>query len=136
MTKPAAALLAAEEFERVANTTRWSTRSLAVAKAIHVHGRKPVEAAKLHEMTADQARVIGRRFLAKAEALGKKKLTAEDFMQAVKPEGFAALEPFRKELQQLRRNRYTDDQLILFLSENGVQTTLATLDQFLPKANK
>lgn len=138
MTKTAAGSMAADEFERVANTCRWSIRSLNVAKALLVDGLSPADVAQAQTppMTPQQANVLKKRFQDKAIAESKKKVSAADFMQAVKPEGDIALEPFRRELVQLRKNGYTAEQLLRYLLENGIDISETALDQFLNKANK
>lgn len=137
MTKTAAGTMAADEFERVASTCRWSTRSLNVARALLVDGKTPAEAAQAQTpvMTPQQANVLKKRFQEKALAVDKKKVSAADFMKTVKPESDVALEPFRRELVQLRKNGYTNEQLLLYLVENGIDISEPALDQFLTKAN-
>lgn len=136
MSNSAAGLMAADEFDRVASTCRWSTRSLDVAKAQLVHGKTSAEAAEGNQMTANQAGVLKRRFQAKALAASQKKLSAADFMQAVKPEGDAVLDPFRRELAKLARSGYTTEQLRIYLAKNGISITEATLALYLTKAIK
>lgn len=135
MPKSAAETMAAEEFERVARgLRRWHSRSLEVVRALLVDGEAPSVVARQHNVTPQHAGVLRRRFEAKALEVSKKKVSAEDFMQAVKPGGDAALEPFRRELVQLRRSGYTNEQILLFLLENSIDTTESTLDQYLSKA--
>lgn len=130
-----AARMAADEFDRVASTCgRWHSKSLDVVRALLVEGKTPSEAAQAYDVTAQHAGVLLRRFKARASEVSKKKVSAEDFMQAVKPEGLATLEPFRRELIQLRSNGYTNEQLRLYLVENGIDTTTTNIDQFLTKA--
>lgn len=129
-----AAKMAADEFERVASTCSWGARSLDVVRALLVDGTAPSIVAEQFDVTTQHAGVLRRRFEAKALTMSKKKITAEDFMQIVKPEGDAALEPFRRELQTLRTNGYSNEQLRLYLLENGIDTTESKLEQFLTKA--
>lgn len=134
MTKTAARM-AADEFERVAGECkRWEPRSLNVVRALLVDGIAPSIVAQAFDVTPQHAGVLRRRFEARALEVGKKKVSAEDFMQAVKPEGDATLEPFRRELQKLRTNGYSNEQLRLYLVENGIDTTESKIEQFLTKA--
>lgn len=115
-------------FERIASKcSRWSERSLGVAKALIVEGVSLSEAAATHTMSPQQASVIRARFLARAE-----KIRVEEFMSREKPRlSTSILEPFSTQMQTLRDKGYTIDQIVAFLKENGVSTSPTTVQTFL-----
>lgn len=116
------------QFEQVASQCkRWSDRSLRVAKALIVEGVALSEAAVTHAMSPQQANVIRARFLAKAEDQHIK-----EFMRREKPKlASAALGPFAAQMQTLRDKGYTIEQIVGFLKESGVSTSLTTVRTFL-----
>ena len=138
MNNSVADKMAADEFDRVAKTCNWSTRSLNVVRSILVDGNKPVDVAREQDppMTYQQVYVLKKRFLDKALAINNKKITAQDFMRTVKPNTEIALEPFRRELQQLLKNGYSNDQLLLYLLKNGIDTSPEILNNFLSQKGK
>lgn len=128
--------ITADVFERVAAQCRWSTRSLGVARDLLVHGKNISEVAKSADMSVQQAGVLQRRFNAKVLLDEEMKVSARAFMQLQKPDGEAVLEPLKKELLLLHRKNYSPEQLLQFLSVNGIETSEPTLSSFLKKAIK
>lgn len=120
--------MSSAEFNHVAQTCkRWSDRSLSVARALLVDGLSLSEAAANHEMSSQQANVTRTRFLAKAE-----KQRVESFMAREKPKlSTALLEPFAEDMRTLRDKGYTMRQIVLFLREQGIETSVTTVRNFL-----
>lgn len=116
------------EFTRVAMIcNRWSERSLGVARALLVEGVPLSDAATAHEMSSQQANVIRSRFLAKAA-----KQRVDDFTAREKPKlAASALEPFEQDMRTLRDKGYTIRQIVSFLREQGIETSLTTVRTFL-----
>lgn len=120
--------MSSAEFNRVAATCkRWSERSLAVARLLLVDGLPLSEVAAQHEMSSQQANVTRSRFLAKAE-----KQRIESFMAREKPKLSATLfEPFDQDMRTLRDKGYTLKQIVAFLREQGIETSVTTVRNFL-----
>lgn len=116
------------EFSRVAaKCGRWSERNLGVVRSILVDGEPLTQAAAKHEMSKQQANVLRARFIAKA---GQERVEA--FMAREKPKlATTVLEPFRQDMQTLRDKGYTLAQIVAFLQESDVQTSVTTVRKFL-----
>ena len=85
------------------------------------------DAAAKHEMSKQQANVLRTRFLAKA---GQERIEA--FMAREKPKlSTTVLEPFKQDMQTLRDRGYTLAQIVAFLRESDVQTSVTTVRNFL-----
>ena len=108
-----------EEFQRVASGLRWSPKNLEATKALLVQGQSHREVAATHSMTPQTARTLQVRFMAKLRALRAMKISPEEYLSRV-----PALELFKPALLQLRRSGLTDEQLLDYLKQNDVQTTL------------
>lgn len=121
-------MMTTEQFARVASTcNNWSRRSLGVVRAILVDGISLNVAAATYEMSKQQANVVRSRFLAKAE-----KLRVDSFMAREKPKlATTALESFSADMRLLRDKGYTIKQIVTFLRENGVETSVTTVRTFL-----
>lgn len=119
-----------ELFERVSlQLRRWSDRSLGVAKALIVDGLPLSEAASKHDMSPQQANVIRTRFIEKAD-----KVRLQSFMEREKPKlPKLEFETFKPEIQTLHDKGYTVEQIIIFLAENNVIATAATIRNFLKR---
>lgn len=131
----AAGQITAAEFERVAKTlSKWSARSLSVARALLVNREKLSVVAAQYDMKPQQASVIRSRFSDKVTLAGIKRVSALEFMAVEKPVVEAALEPFKSELIKLHRNHYSTQQMVLYLSKNNFETDEKTLNNFLQKA--
>lgn len=127
--------LPAADYERVAKTlTKWSARSLSVARALLVDGEKLSVVAGQFNMKPQQASVIRSRFSDKVTLAGIKRISAQEFMAVEKPVVDAALEPFKSELLKLHRNHYSPQQMVHYLSQNNFETDEKTLTNFLHKA--
>lgn len=130
-------VLSAEEFEKVAKTcSRWSTRSLAVARALLVDGAKLGVVATEQDMKPQQASVIRSRFQDRVTLAGLKKVSASEFMANESPQTDAALTAFKTELLKLSRANYSTEQMLLYLAQNNFTTDEKTLADFLKKVNK
>lgn len=130
-------VLSAEEFEKVAQTcSRWSARSLDVARALLVDGVKLSVVAAKQEMKPQQASVIRSRFQDRATLAGLKKVSASEFMANESPQTDAALAAFKTELLKLSRANYSTEQMLLYLAQNNFTTDAKTLTDFLNKVNK
>lgn len=116
------------EFARVAATcSKWSERSLGVARALLVEGVPLSDVAAAHEMSRQQANVVRNRFMAKAE-----KQRVDAFMAREKPKLAATvLEPFDQDMRTLRNKGYTIRQIVAFLREQGIETSVTTVRNFL-----
>lgn len=116
------------EFARVAATcSKWSERSLGVARALLVEGVPLSDAAATHEMSSQQANVVRNRFIAKAE-----KRRIDEFMAREKPKLTATiLEPFSQDIRTLRDKGYTIRQIVAFLREQDIETSVTTVRNFL-----
>lgn len=116
------------EFTRVAATcSKWSERSLGVARALLVEGVPLSDAAATHEMSSQQANVVRNRFIAKAE-----KRRIDEFMAREKPKLTATiLEPFSQDIRTLRDKGYTIRQIVAFLREQDIETSVTTVRNFL-----
>lgn len=116
------------EFSRIAEKCRkWSERNLGVVRALLVEGDSMTDAAAKHEMSKQQANVLRTRFLAKA---GQERIEA--FMAREKPKlSTTVLEPFKQDMQTLRDRGYTLAQIVAFLRESDVQTSVTTVRNFL-----
>lgn len=78
-------------------------------------------------MSRQQAAVVRRRFLAKAE-----KVRMDSFMAREQPKlTAAALEPFAQDMRTLRDKGYTMPQIVAYLRENGVETSVTSVRNFL-----
>lgn len=125
---PAAQLMTEEEFSRIAaECSRWSDRSIGVARALLVDGVPLSDAATTHDMSKQQANVVRARFVDKAE---KKRIS--EFMAREKPKmTLALLEPYSQHMKTLRDKGYTFQQIVSFLAENGIETSVTTVRNFL-----
>ncbi|HCP6903051.1 hypothetical protein [Shigella flexneri] len=100
---------------------------MGVARALLVDGVPLSDAAAAHEMSRQQANVVRNRFLAKAE-----KQRVDAFMAREKPKLAATvLEPFAQDMRTLRDKGYTIRQIVAFLREQGIETSVTTVRNFL-----
>jgi len=89
------------------------------------------EAANRYSMSMQQANIIRTRFYVKADEL---RLT--EFKKRVKPNATTttALLPFAKDIEALLDDGYTHQQVITYLEEHGVNTSVSTVRKFLKSA--
>ena len=120
-----------EQFQKVAAQCNWSERSLLVAKALVVERSPVTQVAEAHTMTPQQANMIRKRFIEKAE-----RLRVEEFMKREKPKSDAALLPYSSDIFTLRDGGYTVSQIVLFLKENDVLVSKTIVESFLKKRSK
>lgn len=107
---------------------RWSTRSLRVVRALLVDGEALSDVAIANNMSAQQASVLRARFLTKSAGAAP----IQAFMQREKPKVIAVvLNEFAEDLQILVSKGYSVDQLVAYLTENGVAATAADVRKFL-----
>lgn len=100
---------------------------MGVVRSVLVDGEPLTQAAAKHEMSKQQANVLRTRFIAKA---GQERVEA--FMAREKPKlATTVLEPFRQDMQTLRDKGYTLAQIVAFLQESDVQTSVTTVRKFL-----
>lgn len=100
---------------------------MGVVRALLVDCVPLSDAAATHEMSAQQANVVRKRFLGKAE-----KLRIDEFMAREKPKlSTTLLEPFAQDMRTLRDKGYTMQQIVTFLRENDIETTTTTVRKFL-----
>ena len=116
------------EFVRIAAMcSKWSERSLGVVRALLVEGVPLSDAAAAHAMSRQQANIVRNRFMAKAE---KQRIDA--FMAREKPKlATTVLEPFGQDMRTLRDKGYTIRQIVAFLREQGIETSVSTVRNFL-----
>jgi len=99
---------------------------LGVVRALLVDCVPLSDAAATHEMSPQQANVVRKRFLGKAE-----KLRIDEFMAREKPKSATLLEPFAQDMRTLRDKGYTMQQIVAYLSENDIETTTTIVRKFL-----
>lgn len=126
-----ATTMAADEFDQAAqeHCRRWSSKSVAAARAQLVDGATTAEAGKAFGMSPNQAWVLRRRFV---DILSKAK--AQDFMQrqqAGAPDVTKRLETFRAAIITLSENGYSDERIVEFLAENDLTVAPDVVRQFL-----
>lgn len=63
----------------------------------------------------------------------KKIISAAEFMQQHAAPERSKLAPFRDDILLLKENGYTDNQVLDFLTANGVRVAQSTLNQFIKK---
>jgi hypothetical protein len=127
----------AEDFDRVAtlHCKRWEARSLKVARALLVEGKRVTDVAEEFGMKSQQAIVLRTRFLERMRQKAVVKVPAETFMQSVTPSNTSVLEPFRNDLKQLTMHGYSEAQLVEFLRTNDVEVSQEELSTFLGVVN-
>lgn len=128
----------AEEFDRVAklHCKRWEARSLKVARALLVDGKRPVDVVEEFGIKSPQHAVVLRtRFLERMRQKAVVKVPAEQFMQSVTPFNTSVLEPFKDDLRQLTMRGYSEAQMVEFLRANDVEISPKELTTFLGAMN-
>lgn len=99
---------------------------MGVARALLVKGERLSAAAAAHEMSAQQANVVRERFLAKVE-----KYRLDAFMAREKPKlATAALEPYSRQMHTLLGSGYTNNQIVAFLRDQGIETSETIVRKF------
>lgn len=130
MAVPSPRMMDGEQFDRVAQSCRWSQRSLAVVRAVLVDGVSIASAAATQDMSEKQARVLRARFLDKAEKHRKQRLT--NFMSKEPPKlATTPLDAYASDVRELRKSGYTIAQIVTYFQNNGVATSATTVRKFL-----
>ena len=127
-----------ENFERVAQLycRRWEKRSLNVVRSLLVDKVRLSEVAEKYEMKPQQANVLRSRFVECMRRASAVKMSAENFMHSVPPEGTSVLEPFKTDIKQLITNGYSETQISEYLKANGVNAPAEELTTFLRIINE
>lgn len=120
--------LTPEDFDRVASTLlRWSPKSLGVARALIIERMPLGEVAKANAISPQQANVIRKRFIDKVE-----QDRVNSFMSREMPKQKGMdITPFMKQINLLSSKGYTNDQIVLYLKENGLATTPKDIELLL-----
>lgn len=122
----------AKKFSLVASSycKKWSKRSLEVVRALLVEGVSLDEAALTFNMKSQQASVLRGRFYKKEQLFDTDRV--QQFMEREKPKLLdIKLEPFLQDILTLRDKGYSNEQIIVYLKENGIHTTLESLENFI-----
>lgn len=100
---------------------------MGVVRALLVDGVPLSDAASACDMSKQQANMVRTRFLEKAE-----KQRTSEFMAREKPKlSPAVLEPFGQDMRILQSKGYTFQQIVAFLAEQGIETSVTTVRNFL-----
>jgi hypothetical protein len=122
--------LAAEEFDAIVATTcgRWSPSSIKSMRHLLVDHMEVATAAVKASMSIHQTNIMATRFAAKVRAY-----RLLQFKKKVPPQ---SLIEYRQDIETLLRDGYTPAQIVLFLSDNGCETTVAKLNDFIKEIPK
>ena len=118
--------LTAKEFQAIVKSVcrRWSTSSIDAMRYLLVQKVGASAAAKKADITVHTVNILATRFEAKIRAY-----RLLEFKNSNPPQG-AALSDFRQEIETLMRESYTPAQIIKYLEDNGLKTTVDELSDY------